>query len=63
MNKRIKKKLNNRLNIRHWKDAPNVNIITNNNKYHKHNNEFLLIVNGNPFIDEDDMILFDSRKN
>lgn len=36
MNKRIKKKLLRRLNIKHWKDTPNIDVITRKKRW-KHN--------------------------
>lgn len=41
MNKRIKKKLLRRLNIRKWSDAPNILNITDHNRYHKKQNDFM----------------------
>jgi hypothetical protein len=46
MNKRIKKKLLRRLNIKHWKDAPNILIITDRNRYHKKQNDFMYAFHG-----------------
>lgn len=41
MNKRQKKKLLRRLNIRKWSDAPNILNITDRNRYHKKQNDFM----------------------
>ena len=46
MNKRIKKKLLRRLNIRKWSDAPNILIITDRNRYHKKQNDFMYAFHG-----------------
>lgn len=46
MNKRIRKKLLRRLNIKHWKDAPNILIITDRNRYHKKQNDFMYAFHG-----------------
>ena len=58
MSKRIKKKLLRRLNIKHWKDAPNIDNITRHNRYHKKNNDFMCVLHGNhPYIHEKDVDL------
>lgn len=46
MNKRIKKKLLRRLNIKHWKDTPNILNITDRNRYHKKQNDFMYAFHG-----------------
>lgn len=58
MNKRIKKKLLRRLNIRKWSDAPNIDNMTRHNRYHKKHNDFMCALHGNhPYIHEKDVDL------
>lgn len=56
MNKRQKKKLLRRLNIRKWSDAPNIVNITDHNRYHKKHNDFMCALHGHfpPGVDETD---------
>ena len=62
MNKRIRKKLGNRLNFKKYENAPNCEIITDRNIYHKRYIHFIRFLHGGePLFDEDDMIVFQSK--
>jgi ribosomal protein S4 len=61
MNKRIKKKLNNRLNFKKYDNAPNCDIITDRNIYHKKHIHLTRFLHGNQLFDEDDMVVFRSK--
>ena len=61
MNKRIKKKLANRLNFKKYENAPECEIITDRNIYHKRHIHFIRFLHGEPLFDEDDMIVFQSK--
>lgn len=61
MNKRIKKKLNNRLNFKKYDNAPDCEIITERNMYHKKHLDLVRFLHGEPLFDEDDMIVFQSK--
>lgn len=62
MNKRIKKKLGNRLNFKKYENAPECEIITDRNIYHKRHIHFIRFLNGSPLFDEDDMVVFHQSK-
>ena len=61
MNKRIKKKLGNRLNFKKYENAPNCDLITDRNIYHKKHIQFIRFLHGDQLFDEDDMIVFQSK--
>lgn len=61
MNKRIRKKLANRLNFKKYENAPECEIITDRNMYHKKHIHLIRFLNGSPLFDEDDMIVFQSK--
>ena len=61
MNKRIRKKLSNRLNFKKYENAPECDLITDRNIYHKRNIQFIRFLNGSPLFDEEDMIVFQSK--
>lgn len=58
MNKRIKKKLLRRLNIRKWSDTPNIENITRHNRYHKKNNDFMCALHGEKDVDLSNITMF-----
>lgn len=60
MNKRIKKKLENRLNFKKYENSPNCDIITDRNIYHKKHINFIRFLHGDQLFD-DDMIVFQSK--
>ena len=61
MNKRIKKKLANRLNFKKYENAPNCDIITDRNIYHKKHIHLIRFLHGDQLFDEDDMVVFQSK--
>lgn len=61
MNKRIRKKLGNRLNFKKYENAPECDLITDRNMYHKKHIDLIRFLNGRPLFDEDDMIVFQSK--
>ena len=61
MNKRIKKKLANRLNFKKYENAPSCDIITDRNIYHKKHIHLIRFLHGDQLFDEDDMIVFQSK--
>lgn len=61
MNKRIRKKLANRLNFKKYENMPTCKIITDRNMYHKRHIDLIRFLNGRPLFDEDDMIVFQSK--
>lgn len=61
MNKRIRKKFGNRLNFKKYENAPECDIITDRNIYHKRHIHLIRFLYGNSLFDEDDMVVFQSK--
>ena len=61
MNKRIRKKLGNRLNFKKYENAPECDLITDRNIYHKKHIHLARFLHGESLFDENDMIVFQSK--